>query len=125
MAAKTVVCAACATDFVGKNSRAKYCSDTCRKRGLRGGTAPAKAKPSGLVAVTRRDLEQADRLETVLGQQAMGLAEKLSSGRDTGSAMAALSKEFRAVLDAALDGAVVVSDGLDELAERRDRKRAG
>jgi len=75
--------------------------------------------------VTERELEQAGRLDTRLGQMAVALAEKLAAGRDTGSAMAAVSREFRSVMDEAMRGAMIETDELDELAARRDSKRAG
>ncbi len=79
----------------------------------------------GLFEALRRELESAGRLETALGQQAIALAVKLSSPFDTGSAMAAVSRELRAVREEALRGAEQVADPLDELRLRRDAKRAG
>jgi hypothetical protein len=42
---------------------------------------------------------------------------------DTGSGTAALSKELRAVMVAAVQGAPAAADPVDELRARRDRKR--
>lgn len=72
-----------------------------------------------------RELEAAGRLETVLGQQAVKLAERMCSQFDTGSATASVSRELRAVMDAALAGAPKAADSLDELANRRKLKASG
>ncbi len=79
----------------------------------------------GLVEALRRELVDAGRLDTALGQQAIVLAVKLSSPFDTGSAMTAVSRELRAVREEALRGAEQAADLLDELRLRRDAKRAG
>ena len=118
-------CAACAIDFEQKQATQRFCSARCRQRGHRGGAASRSAPRPGLVGVTERELEQAGRLDTRLGQMAVALAEKLAAGRDTGSAMAAVSREFRSVMDEAMRGAMIETDELDELAARRDSKRAG
>jgi hypothetical protein len=78
-----------------------------------------------LVAAIRRELEGARRLDTALGRQAMRLAERMHSMMDTGSAVAALSRELRAVMAEALAGVPAKADGLDELAARRERKASG
>jgi hypothetical protein len=84
-----------------------------------------KAKPSDLVSTTRRELESAGRLDTVLGQQTLILAERIDSPHETASGTAALSKEFRAVREAALEGVGIAANPLDELRARRERKLAG
>jgi hypothetical protein len=70
------------------------------------------------------ELQAAGRADTALGQQALALAERVNNPRDTGSAIAALSKELRAVMVEALKGAEVAADPLDELRARRDRIRS-
>lgn len=80
---------------------------------------------SGLVAAVRAELEAAERDATALGAQALALAARIDTGADTGSAIAALSKELRAVMDSALAGAAKAADKLDELSERRKRKASG
>jgi hypothetical protein len=86
---------------------------------------PIPPKEPQLVSVTRRELEQAGKLDSVIGQQAMRLAEKLCSGFDTGSATAAVSKEFRAVMAEALADVKKQADGIDELMLRRMQKASG
>lgn len=131
-------CAHCGTAFEARTARARYCGSTCRARASEkakrdGATpapmpvAPVQSAPSagGLVDAVRRELEAAQRLDSFLGQQALGLAARIGAGSDTGSAVAALSKELRAVMDAALADAPKAADALDELSERRRRKASG
>lgn len=123
-----VTCAICNQLFEAKNSRARYCSSTCRSRGNRAGVAAhdGSAPSSGLVEATRRELDGAGRLDTVLGQQALELAGRIVSPVSTGAAVGSLSKELRAVMSEAMKGAGAAS-GLDELRRRREEKqrRAG
>jgi hypothetical protein len=77
-----------------------------------------------LVEATQRELSDASRLETVLGRQAVELARRIASPSETGASVASLSKEFRAVMEAAMEGVGVAADPLDELRARRERKRA-
>lgn len=77
---------------------------------------------SPLVVAVRAELEAADRLGCALGQQALALAQRIGNPFDTGSAVASLSKELRAVMDAALADAPKAADALDELAGRRQQK---
>lgn len=115
----------------GKRADAKFCKPTCRKRGLRGALVtllPSAPAESGLVAAVRAELVKADRLDSAMGQAALGLAERLTSAADTGSAVASLTRELRATLEVATAGARVAASPLeqarDELAERRRRSSA-
>jgi hypothetical protein len=90
----------------------------------RGDVDPASARPE-LVAAIEAELEAAGRLDTALGRQALRLAQRMHSEFDTGSAIAALSRELRATMAEALKDATPVADPLDELAARRSRKAAG
>lgn len=119
-------CAVCQTVFEAQRSTARYCSSTCRSRGNRAGVASVEAlpeRPSGLVEAIRRDLEEADRVDTVLGQQALELAGRIVSPLSTGASVATLSRELRTVMAEATAGAVLAADPLDELRARRDRLR--
>ncbi len=121
-------CAACGDSLEGRPAKTRFCDATCRKRASRRpDEAPGTFEPDGggLLDALRRELEAAGRLDTALGQQALALAVKLSSPFDTGSAMAAVSRELRAVREEALRGAEQAADPLDELRLRRDAKRAG
>jgi hypothetical protein len=77
----------------------------------------------GLVGTTERALRDAKRFDTVLGQQALVIAGQIAAGGQTGPAIAALSKELRAVMAEALEGAAAAADPLDEIRARRERKR--
>ncbi|WP_201029539.1 hypothetical protein [Mycolicibacterium canariasense] len=80
---------------------------------------------NSLVKATMVELEAAGKLDSMLGQQALALARRMS-GEVTG--IAALSKELSRVMAAATantPGSVAaVADGIDELRARRDAKRA-
>lgn len=126
-----VTCAACGRSFEAKRSTAKFCGVTCRSRVHRAGTGtvvalPSPAQPraqsSGLVGAIERELEAADRLDTVLGQQASELAGRIVSPASSGASVATLSRELRAVMAAAMEGVAVAADPLDELQRRRDAK---
>ena len=84
---------------------------------------------TGLVAAVTRDLEKAGRVDTFDGQLALQLARKMAHHDATG--IASLSKELRIAMQLALasddddpnppdDGA----DAVDEVARKRDEKRA-
>ncbi len=120
-------CAACGDSLEGRPGKTRFCDATCRKRASRRSGPPVVDAPEsdGLLNALRCELADADRLDTALGQQALALAVKLSSPFDTGSAMAAVSRELRAVREEALRGAEQAADPLDELRLRRDAKRAG
>lgn len=124
-------CDSCGVEYQAKRKASRYCSDTCRKRAQRSpdrsprrSVEPRDGGVPRLVTATRAELEDAGRLDTVLGQQAMALAERIASPHETGAAVASLSKELRAVMEAALDGVATKADPLDELRARRERKRA-
>ena len=81
--------------------------------------------PVGLVATVVKELNDANRLDTVLGQLALKLAVRLEASTfDTGSSFMSLSKELRAVMASAVAGAHVEDDEIDELQKRRDEKEA-
>jgi hypothetical protein len=132
MAALTCPCGA---EFVATSPRARYCSDKCRKRSKRSGAdvvelpttptqEPSEAPRLGPIATAAaRELSEAGRLDSALGQTALALACRLDGGRmETGAAYASLSKEFEAKLAAATRGGGAASSPLqlqDELASRR------
>lgn len=78
-----------------------------------------------LVGSYRRQLEQAERLDTPEGAHVMHLVELFATGKYTASGAAALSRELRLAMEVALRGAPRQADALDELAARRDRKVSG
>lgn len=124
-------CAGCGREFEGRRATAKYCSEACGRRVRRANATAKKSKKaprvSGVVDAVRAELEEAGRLDTVLGRAALEVADALAATHTTGSAKAALSKELRAVMAEALRGSEKKSDALDELRKRREQKqqRAG
>lgn len=131
-------CDACGVAYEAKTPRSRFCKTNCRVAYSRGTRPPAglavvpsvPAEPppplsATLVGATRRQLEQADRLDTWLGQQALALAEILASGRGTPAGLSAASRELRETMNAALRGADAPSSAVmrhrDELAARRAR----
>jgi hypothetical protein len=77
-------------------------------------------------AKSRATLEAAGRLDTWEGAVALQLAARLDAQvREGGMGVAAIVREHRASMEEALKGASVAADPLDELRERRDRRRAG
>jgi hypothetical protein len=78
----------------------------------------------GLLTVTEKTLSDAGVLDTVAGQQAVELARRIGSPFETGSAVAAMSRQLQAVMTEALKFAAA-EDPLDELRKRRDAKRVG
>lgn len=72
---------------------------------------------------TRKELEKADRLHTPGGARAMALALRIDSC-ELDSALAGLVKQHESTLAAAVHGAVVDPDELDDLqAKRAERER--
>lgn len=70
-----------------------------------------------------RELEEAGRLDTALGQAALGLAALLDAG-EGGSAAAALTREFRATRAEALQGAGALASPLDKARDELAKRRA-
>jgi hypothetical protein len=129
------LCALCKKPFSAQRSSAKYCSGSCRARWAQGErpTPDDETSSGGLslgavAAATSRELSDAERLDTALGQAALRLAERLDSGRETGAAAAAVTRELRATLADALKGATRVQSPVeaarDELARRRAARGA-
>lgn len=124
----------CGRRFASQRSHAKYCSDSCRRRANKakkaGKVVPIDGSAGqvpvvGMVAATRKELEGAGRLDSSLGQAALAAAARVDANHETGSALAALLREHRAIMGEALKGAPTQADRLDELAERRRRRASG
>lgn len=123
------VCEYCAGPIdPAKPRNTKFCRPECRENSRhhpepRVTQLPIAEEPAGedpLVEAVRRELTEANRLDTALGRQAMALAERMAEA--SGAAMAALSKELRSVMASATQGADQAMDPIDELKLRRDRK---
>ena len=125
-------CDYCGTMYTPRRSTSRYHSPSCRAQAAKARAAgrvvslpPAGDVPEGaLVVATRRELVEAGMVETTLGQQALELARRISVGHDSGSSIAALSKELRVVMSAALASVEDAGDPIDELKAWRDRKRS-
>jgi hypothetical protein len=90
--------------------------------------APARTDEPDLPPLAeayRKQLEQAERLETPEGAHVMHLAVLFASGQHTAAGAASLSRELRSAMETALRGAPKAEDALDELTARRRRKAAG
>lgn len=131
---RVVTCAQCGEEFEAKRSTAKFCGTRCRQQSRR--AMPRKrdehqatddaATDEGLpriLVVTRTEVERLKKTDTVLGQQALELAARLASPKDTGSAIAAVSRELDRVMLRLQSGAAKAEDQLAAARRRRDEKR--
>jgi hypothetical protein len=143
----TKKCVICGKSFQGIRPQAMYCGATCRKRAQRGTIVPRQpvtrqkiappvpedggeleantnTNPNSLVIATRKELEAAGCAESMMGQQALRIAQQMS-GFETAGGMAALSKELsRVMAEAVRTAPPLVADPVDELARRREEKLA-
>jgi hypothetical protein len=130
-------CDSCGGMYEQKRPNHRFCCGTCRVNGARGKLRPLRQEassadsapgPSELVGATRRQLEEAGRLDTYLGQQALVLAEVFAAGKGTTSGLATISRELRETMAAALRGAggpqSAVLRHRDEVAAARARRGA-
>jgi len=123
-------CDQCSEGYEAVRSTSRFCSDRCRNRYRKHPATAAVVSlevvacpPDGVAAVFEAELTDAGRLDTPRGQMVMVLARRLDNpARETGPALASLAKQLEASLSAALKGARVVPDGLDDLKARRDAK---
>lgn len=132
-------CDACGSLYQPLRRTSRYCSGRCRKRAQRSGLAAPKddgaareeragrPAPRGTVtAAVVAELREAKRETSALGQTCIALAQRIDAAHgESGSALAALTRELRAALDATLTAAGAQTDVLDELAEARRRRLAG
>lgn len=137
-------CEVCGKPFDAKRRTAKYCSNEHRVQAQRGaatgtatvvalGVVPAppdeprrEREPGPLEAAARAELEAVGRAETLAGGLVLALARRIDQAgpEDTGSGIAALSKELRASLAAAVAGAETADD-IDQVRRQREEKRRG
>lgn len=130
----------CGRKFEAKTERRRFYEASCRVRASRGGGAvvdittakpasaaasestPAVAELTGVHGATFKELEKAERIGTAYGQAALVLAKRIDAGRDTGSAMATMTRQLRETLAEALKGARREGSKLDELTEKRRQR---
>lgn len=122
-------CDSCGSGYEARRPNSRFCSPKCRKRAQR---APAGESPPRvpvalhpmISAATGRELTAAGRLESSLGQAALALARRIDgSAFDSGSSLAALTREWRMTLAAAVEGVPLAASPLDELKAKRDARR--
>lgn len=128
----TLTCAYCGNPFEGQKSSAKYCSGTCRAKFSKNG-GPELPPPSpvvevdhqveGLMDAVRSELDAAGRLNSMVGQHALELANRIVNAPGMNAGVAAMSKELSRVMSEALRTSTTTVNPLDELRARRDRKR--
>lgn len=124
-------CDRCGTAYAFTRSTSRYCGPACRARGPADNVVPLHAAPStpGPGSTKTHDdayaeLRAAGRLDTLLGSALLRLAARIdANAMDTGSALASMLKELRALREAALADAHAAADPLDELARIREAKR--
>lgn len=136
-------CDECGREYETKRPQSRSCGATCRKRKSRRqqeqpSTTPAttvapEVVEGPLVIATRDELQAAGKLETMLGQQAVRLAEEMSSSQ-TAAGMASLSKELRTIMaelkprtqftPGSGERVPAETDEVDDLRARRDAKLA-
>lgn len=123
-------CDICGRSYEAKRRDSRTCGSTCRNNKRRRTPPPADPFDKPLVAATKRELEAAGKLDTMLGQQALVLAARMS-GTETAGGVGTLSKELSRVVAAAIGSgppatpAAGAGDDIDELRARRNAKRAG
>lgn len=123
-------CDRCGRSYEFKRASSKFCSSSCRTQASKP-TAGVVALPAGpapveteTVEATRAHLARLGRLEHPLGLMALRLAQRLDGATaDTGSSLAAVTKELRAVLTEAAAGVKVSDDPVDELRRQREKRR--
>lgn len=116
-------CAECGRSFEAKRPSARYCCSSCRgkashkrKNGAEVVSLPhSDGDSSGITSAVEKQLLAAGKLDTYGGQQALFLAGRLErSVIDSGSAVAALSKELDRMMTALLADVEQEPDALDE-----------
>lgn len=132
-------CDACGSGYTAKTNRSKFCADPDCKRARererkrkKGGAEvvpfPQPTEPEGLAGpneqITRSELEAADRLMTVAGQNAVWLARRLDQAAgDTGSSFAALAKQHLVAVEKALEDVAAADDPIDKRKKAMQERR--
>ena len=126
-------CDVCGSPYEAQRASSRFCGDVCRKRAARlgGVTVPlavAGGEPAGgTVAAVRAELEAVEQSTSALGAMALALASRIDhSVRETGPALASLTRELRLTMDEARASgrhASSIAEKLgDELAQRRVKR---
>ena len=126
-------CVVCGAPYEAVRANALYCGPTCKKRAQRhplavlspaaGGDLSPPDRPTTVRDSVRSDLAAAGRDASYLGSIALGLASQIDASFG-GMGVAALVKELKATMTAALAGPFgPPADLVDELRARRDQVR--
>lgn len=82
---------------------------------------PGSAEVAAVVLLTK-----ADRLDTVLGYATIALARRVDDAQhESGASLATVVKQLQTTLEAAMAGAIVEADVVDDLRERRLARSRG
>lgn len=131
-------CEECGKSLKGRSPRTRFCDSKCRgkanrrpdKIGAHKAQIPADA-PAGraepeydtLADQLRASLTEMQAMDTIAGMAALRIAQQIDKGRDTGSAVATLSKELsRLVVEAKLEAAPKIRDRADVIMEAAGEK---
>lgn len=110
----------------------KYCLDCAPPQRSKAQRPTVKARPTvaepveiagQVYARTLETLQGVGRDSTPLGAAVLVLAEQIDAGGHTATGLAALVKQHEASLASALEGVKVSKSAVDELRERRERRR--
>lgn len=113
-------CEVCGVEFEG-TSRARFCGGTCRKRNHDRGQTPGTP---GLSEQVRRELERLGRMDSLEGAQALQVAERMESPTESGSAVAALSRDLSRLIQAVRASSAPVEDEVGSARRKRAEKVA-
>ena len=126
----TRTCQQCGAAFESKTSRSKFCGPRCRRKAYDARQLGTVVQPMEhradvprMLDVVRSELTAAGRESSVAGVNALHLAARIDAQAETGSALAALSKQLQSLVAEALKDATAAVDPLDELARRRADRR--
>ena len=85
---------------------------------------PSPDGPPDVLGATRAELDRLGAVDSVLGCLLLVLAHRMDAGGDSGSGLAALSREYRSLFDKVTGMYALKGDPLDELRRRASRRRA-
>ena len=125
-------CDECGTTYAARRPTSKFCGPNCRTRAARRRAAgipdpdfsqvPAVTATGRLAAATVAEL--GTLADTADGLLLLALAERIDAAADTGSSIAALSREYAARKAEIMEARPQVMDPFDELRALRERRRA-
>lgn len=126
-------CDECGLTYAARRPTSKFCGANCRNRAAKrrkaGIPQPVRVVPvtesvaGRLAAATAAEL--GPLAETADGLLLLTLAERIDAQADTGSSIAALSREYAQRKTDLLDTVPKAADPFDELRALRERRRTG